>query len=42
MQINRLSPHAGYIWIRQGMWLFKQSPFTFLMLVFLYIFVVFN
>ena len=40
MQINRLSPQAGYIWIRQGMWLFKQSPFTFLMLVFLYIFVV--
>lgn len=39
MQINRLPPKAGYIWIRQGIWLFKQNPFTFLMLVFLYIFI---
>ncbi len=38
MQINRLPPKSGYIWIRQGIWLFKQNPFTFLMLVFLYIF----
>jgi hypothetical protein len=40
MQINRLPPSAGYTWIRQGIWLFKQNPFTFMMLVFLYIFIV--
>ena len=40
MQINQVSPSTGYKWIRQGIWLFKQNPFTFLMLVFLYIFVV--
>jgi hypothetical protein len=40
MQINRVPSSAGYTWIRQGIWLFKQNPFTFLMLVFLYIFTV--
>ena len=40
MLINRLPPQAGYTWIRQGFWLFKRNPFTFLMLVFLYIFLV--
>jgi len=40
MQINRVPPSMGYIWIRQGIWLFKKNPFTFLMLVFLYIFIV--
>jgi hypothetical protein len=40
MQINQVSSSTGFTWIRQGIWLFKQSPFTFLMLVFLYIFVV--
>jgi hypothetical protein len=40
MQINRQSPSAGYTWIRQGIWLFKQNPFTFMMLVFLYIFII--
>jgi hypothetical protein len=40
MHINKVSPQTGYLWIRQGFWLFKQNPFTFLMLVFLYIFVV--
>jgi hypothetical protein len=40
IQINRVPSSTGYTWIRQGIWLFKQSPFTFLMLVFLYIFVV--
>jgi hypothetical protein len=39
MQINRVNAATGYTWIRQGIWLFKQNPFTFLMLVFLYIFV---
>lgn len=38
MQINRVQAAAGYTWIRQGIWLFKQNPFTFLMLVFLYLF----
>jgi hypothetical protein len=40
LQINRVQPSTGYIWIRQGIWLFKQNPFTLLMLVFLYIFLV--
>ena len=40
MHINKVSPQTGYLRIRQGFWLFKQKPYTFLMLVFLYIFVV--
>ena len=40
IQINRVQASTGYVWIRQGIWLFKQNPFTLLMLVFLYIFLV--
>ena len=40
MQINRVQASTGYVWIRQGIWLFKQNPFTLLMLVFLYVFLV--
>lgn len=40
MRINQLPPSAGYVWIRQGYWLFKQNPITFFMLVFLYLFVI--
>ena len=39
MLIKQTKAKEGYVWIRQGFWLFKQNPFTFLMLVFLYIFV---
>jgi hypothetical protein len=40
IHINQVQASTGYIWIRQGIWLFKQNPFTLLMLVFLYIFLV--
>jgi len=38
MKLNTVAPKEGYTWIRQGIWLFKQNPMGFLMLVFLYIF----
>lgn len=39
MKLNSVAPKEGYTWIRQGIWLFKQNPLGFLMLVFIYIFV---
>ena len=39
MKLNSIAPQEGYVWIRQGIWLFKQNPLGFLMLVFLYVFV---
>ena len=39
MKLNSVTPADGYTWIRQGIWLFKQSPVGFLMLVFMYVFV---
>jgi len=39
MKLNSLAPKEGYTWIRQGIWLFKQNPLGFLMLVFMYVFV---
>lgn len=38
MKLNSVLPKEGYTWIRQGIWLFKQNPLGFLMLVFMYIF----
>jgi hypothetical protein len=38
MKLNSVSPKEGYTWIRQGIWLFKQNPLGFLMLVFMYVF----
>ena len=38
MKLNYIAPKDGYIWIRQGIWLFKQNPIGFLMLVFMYVF----
>jgi len=38
MKLNSVAPKEGYTWIRQGVWLFKQNPLGFLMLVFMYIF----
>ena len=38
MKLNSVAPKEGYIWIKQGIWLFKQNPLGFLMLVFMYIF----
>lgn len=39
MKLNSVAPKDGYTWIRQGIWLFKQNPLGFLMLVFMYVFV---
>jgi hypothetical protein len=39
MKLNSVAPAEGYTWIRQGIWLFRQNPLGFLMLVFMYIFV---
>jgi hypothetical protein len=39
MQLNQTKAGDGYLWIRQGLWLFKKNPLAFLMLVFLYIFI---
>jgi hypothetical protein len=38
MKLNSVAPKQGYTWIRQGIWLFKQNPLGFLMLVFMYVF----
>ena len=38
MKLNYVVPKEGYTWIRQGIWLFKQNPLGFLMLVFMYVF----
>lgn len=40
MHLKQANPKDGYVWVRQGFWLFKQNPFTFLMLVFLYVLIV--
>ncbi|OIM97436.1 hypothetical protein A9236_01855 [Polynucleobacter sp. QLW-P1DATA-2] len=39
MKLNSVTPKEGLTWIRQGIWLFKQNPLGFLMLVFMYVFV---
>lgn len=39
MKLNSVAYKEGYTWIRQGIWLFKQNPLGFLMLVFMYVFV---
>ncbi len=38
MKLNSVAAKEGYTWIRQGIWLFKQNPLGFLMLVFMYVF----
>ena len=39
MQLKQASARDGYLWIRQGLWLFKKNPLAFFMLIFLYIFI---
>ena len=39
MKLNSVDPKEGFTWIRQGIWLFKQNPLGFLMLVFMYVFI---
>ena len=38
MQLKQAKARDGYLWIRQGFWLFKKNPLAFFMLIFLYIF----
>ena len=38
MKLISVAPKNGYTWIRQGVWLFKQNPLGFFMLVFMYVF----
>ena len=39
MNLNLVTTQEGYVWVRQGVWLFKQYPLGFLMLVFMYVFI---
>ena len=39
MQLTEVSAKTGYVWFRQGLWLFRKNPFAFLTLVILYTFV---
>ena len=38
MKLISVAPKDGYTWMRQGVWLFKQNPLGFFMLVFMYVF----
>lgn len=37
MQLIEVTPRDGYVWFRQGLWLFRKSPLTFLLLLFIYL-----
>ncbi len=39
MKLNSVSARESYTWIQQGIWLFKQNPLGFFMLVFIYVFI---
>ncbi|MCS6765865.1 MAG: hypothetical protein MO847_05285 [Candidatus Protistobacter heckmanni] len=40
MHLIQSPSKQGYVWFRQGLWLFKRNPMGFLMLIFLYLLVV--
>lgn len=37
MQLLEVSAKEGYVWFRQGVWLFRKNPLAFLMLLFIYL-----
>jgi hypothetical protein len=37
MQLLEVPAKEGYVWFRQGIWLFRKNPLTFLMLLFVYL-----
>jgi hypothetical protein len=37
MQLLEVPAKEGYVWFRQGVWLFRKSPLSFLMLLFIYV-----
>ena len=40
MQLIEVSGKQGYVWLRQGAWLFRKNPIGFLLLLFIYLFAV--
>lgn len=38
MQLLEVTPKTGYVWLRQGFWLFRKNPLAFLTLLFTYLF----
>lgn len=38
MQLIEVSGKQGYVWLRQGAWLFRKNPIGFLLLLFIYLF----
>ncbi|MEW6342513.1 MAG: BPSS1780 family membrane protein [Paraburkholderia sp.] len=40
MQLIEVPAKAGYVWFRQGIWLFRKNPLAFLTLIFAYLLVV--
>ncbi|KND59794.1 hypothetical protein BVER_04806c [Candidatus Burkholderia verschuerenii] len=39
MRLIEVPAKAGYVWFRQGLWLFRRNPFAFLTVFFAYLFV---
>jgi hypothetical protein len=39
MQLNEVPAKTGYVWFRQGIWLFRRNPIAFLALLLTYFFV---
>lgn len=37
MQLIEVTPRDGYVWFRQGLWLFRKNPLAFLLLLFVYL-----
>ncbi|GAB3627068.1 membrane protein [Pandoraea terrae] len=38
MQLLEVPPKSGYVWLRQGLWLFRRNPLAILTLLFAYLF----
>lgn len=38
MQLLEVPPKSGYVWLRQGIWLFRKNPLAVLTLLFAYLF----
>lgn len=38
MQLNEVPAKTGYVWFRQGIWLFRRNPLAFLTIFFTYLF----
>lgn len=38
MRLNEVPAKAGYVWFRQGIWVFRRNPIAFMMLLIAYLF----